>query len=64
MASPEPGGPQIVDSLDKEGHFGFCTAVELNLNAKVLSNQIDLKLSFSSKTIDYNFDTSYCLVND
>ena len=54
MASPEPGGLEFVDSLDLVRHFGFCTPVELNLSTKVLSHQIDLKLWFSTKTIDCN----------
>ena len=57
MASPETGGPQFVDSLDMVEHFGFGTPVELNLSTKVLSNQIDLKLWFSAKTIDHKCDT-------
>ena len=57
MTNPEPGGLEFVDSLEKVGHFGFCTPVELNLCTKVLSYQIDLKLWFSPKTIDHNCDT-------
>ena len=54
MTTPEHRGPEFVDSLEMVGHFGFCTTVELNLITKVLSYYIDLKLWFSSKTIDYN----------
>ena len=54
MTSPEPGGMEFVDTLDMVTHFGFCTPVELNLSTKVLSYQIDLKLWFSTTTIDNN----------
>ena len=56
MASPEPVELEFVDSLDMVKHFGFCTPVELNLITKVFSIYKDLKLWFSPKTIDCNFD--------
>ena len=56
MASPEPVELEFVDSLDMVKHFGFCTPVELNLITKVFSIYKDLKLWFSTKTIDCNFD--------
>ena len=52
MNCPKHGESDFVDSLDIVGHFGFCTPVELNLITKVHSYYIDLKLWFSSKTID------------
>ena len=57
MTSPEPGGPEVLDSLDMVEHFGFCTPVELNLIKNLLFYHIVLKLSFSRKTIDCNCNT-------
>ena len=54
---PDRGGPQAVDGLDLEGHFDFCSPVELNLITNVLFIHIVLKLWFSPKTIDCKNDT-------
>ena len=35
LTIPDRGGQEVVDSLDKRGHFTFCAPVELNLVTKV-----------------------------
>ena len=38
------GGPEIVDSLNKIGRFGFCTVVEVNVITKELFDFKEEKL--------------------
>ena len=53
MTRPDLGRQEAVVSLDMTGEFIFCTPVGLNIIPKVLSDLIELKLWFLSKTIDY-----------
>ena len=52
MSRPDRRGQEAVVSLDMTGQFVHCTLVELNIIRKQLSDLIELKLWFLSKTID------------
>ena len=55
MTRPDRGGQEAVEAVvspDMTGLFVFCNPVELNTILKVLSDLIELRLWFLSKTID------------